>query len=478
MTTTMGCGLMNLLRSCRGLLGILAAVAAIMGGAASLPAQATEIVATNGTPLTLESNEGVLVKLSASASSVFVANPDVADVAVKSPKLVYVFGKKRGETVLYAVDEQENVLVSMRLSVTHNLTRLREQLRDLVPDGEIDAQSVDYGLVLSGFVSDAAYADDAARLAALFIDPKTEAVINRLQTTSPNQVNLRVRVAEVKRSVIRQLGIDWAIATNSANMLFGVGSTQAFAGQLATLLSGVQQSDLSRIGFSQDKFSVDALIDALATEGLATVLAEPNLTALSGETASFLAGGEFPVPTPQSSTEGGTTNTVITVVFKKFGVSLSFTPTVLSGNRISMRVAPEVSALTNDGAVQISGFTIPALTTRKAETTVELGSGQSFAIAGLIQNTMVHDYKKIPGLGDLPILGELFKSDSFQRDESELIIIVTPYTVTPVSAPLLASPTDAITGPEGSQRVALGARGAAGRPATPGLNGSAGFIVQ
>jgi pilus assembly protein CpaC len=468
---------MNLLRSCRGLLGILAAAAVIMGGGASLPAHATEIIATNGTPLTLEANEGVLVKLGASASSVFVANPEVADVAVKSPKLVYVFGKKRGETVLYAVDEQENVLVSMRLSVTHNLSRLREQLRDLIPNGEIDAQSVDYGLVLTGFVTDAALADDAARLAALFID-KSESVINRLQTTQANQVNLRVRVAEVKRSVVRQLGIDWAVATNSANMVFGIGSTQALAGSLATLLTGTQQADLLRVGFQKGDFGLDALIDALATEGLATTLAEPNLTALSGETASFLAGGEFPVPSPQSSTEGGTTNTVITVEFKKFGVSLSFTPTVLSGNRISMRVAPEVSALTNDGAVQISGFTIPALTTRRAETTVELGSGQSFAIAGLIQNSMIHDYKKVPGLGDLPILGELFKSDSFQRDESELIIIVTPYTVNPVSAPVLAAPTDAITGPQGSQRVAAGARGAAGRPATPGLNGSAGFIIE
>lgn len=472
----MGCAVMSLTRTWRRLLGAAAALAAITGIA--LSAQAAQIVTATGTPLGIEMNEGALVKLGAAAASVFVANPDIADVAVKSPKLVYVFGKKPGETVLYAADEQDNVLISMPISVSHNLGRLREALRELVPGGEIDAQSVQSGIVLTGFVPNATQAEDAARLAGRFIGEGQE-VINRLQVTTANQVNLRVRVAEVKRSIIRQLGIDWSVATDPNEMFFGVASSQAFAGQLATLLTGTQQTDLARLGYSHSNLDINGLIDALATEGLATVLAEPNLTALSGETASFLAGGEFPVPVPQSSSDQTGVSTLITVEFKKFGVSLAFTPTVLSGNRISMRVAPEVSALTDDGAVQISGFTIPALTTRKAETTVELASGQSFAIAGLIQNSMTHNYKKVPGLGDIPVLGELFKSDSFQRDESELVIIVTPYAVAPVSAPKLAAPTDAITGPQGSQRLALGtgARPIT-RSASPGLNGPAGFIIQ
>jgi pilus assembly protein CpaC len=235
-----------------------------------------------------------------------------------------------------------------------------------------------------------------------------------------------------------------------------------------------QTSDLLRLGYSSDSLDLNALVDALAREGLVTVLAEPNLTAVSGETASFLAGGEFPIPVAQDQSEGGTT---ITIEFKKFGVSLSFTPTVLSENRISMRVAPEVSALTNEGAVQIGGFTIPGLTTRRAETTVELASGQSFAIAGLIQNSTQHDYTKVPGLGDIPILGELFKSDSFNRTETELVILVTPYVVGPVSQPMMATPMDPYTGAEGTKRMALGAS-ATTRSGDTGLAGSAGFIID
>jgi pilus assembly protein CpaC len=231
---------------------------------------------------------------------------------------------------------------------------------------------------------------------------------------------------------------------------------------------------LARIGYNSEDLSIDALIDALATHGLITVLAEPNLTAVSGETASFLAGGEFPIPISQEVDDGGNT---ITVVFKQFGVSLSFTPTVLSGNRISLRVRPEVSQLTNEGAVQLGDFIIPALDVRRAETTVELASGQGFAIAGLIQNSSTHDYQKVPGLGDIPILGELFKSERFQRDESELVILVTPYVVQPVSSQLLAVPTDPAMGEPGSQRLTMGGSRAPAR-AGVGLNGPAGFIIQ
>jgi pilus assembly protein CpaC len=464
---------MTRIACCLRLLGIVAAVAAILGVGGRGPAVAAEVVATTGTPLSIEMNEGALVRLTGAAASVFVANPEVADVAVKSPKLIYVFGKKAGETVLYAVDEQENVLLSTRLTITHNVSRLREALRELIPGGEVDAQSVDSGIVLSGFVPNSVESEDASRLATRFIGEGQE-VINRLQVTAANQVSLRVRVAEVSRSLIRQLGINWSYATNGASMVFGVGATQGFAAGLAGLLSSNQPSDLARIGYNSEDLSIDALIDALATHGLITVLAEPNLTAVSGETASFLAGGEFPIPISQEVDDGGNT---ITVVFKQFGVSLSFTPTVLSGNRISLRVRPEVSQLTNEGAVQLGDFIIPALDVRRAETTVELASGQGFAIAGLIQNSSTHDYQKVPGLGDIPILGELFKSERFQRDESELVILVTPYVVQPVSSQLLAVPTDPAMGEPGSQRLTMGGSRAPAR-AGVGLNGPAGFIIQ
>ncbi len=184
--------------------------------------------------------------------------------------------------------------------------------------------------------------------------------------------------------------------------------------------------------------SVSGLIDALADQGLVTILAEPNLTTVSGQPASFLAGGEFPIPV----TQGGATAGAITIEFKQFGVSLDFVPTVLSNDHISIKVRPEVSQLSNQGAITTGGITVPALTVRRAQTTIELGSGDSFAIAGLIQNNSVQDLNKFPALGDVPVLGALFRSQSFQRNESELVIIVTPYVVRPAGATALRAPTD------------------------------------
>jgi pilus assembly protein CpaC len=207
--------------------------------------------------------------------------------------------------------------------------------------------------------------------------------------------------------------------------------------------------------------TVDAIINALGDEGLVTVLAEPNLTALSGQTASFLAGGEFPVPVPQTSASGSTT---ITIIFKKFGVTLDFTPTILDGTRINLRVRPEVSQLTNSGAVQIQGFSIPALSVRRAETSIELGSGESFAIAGLLENDTTTDVSKIPGLGDLPVLGPLFRSDRFKRAETELAILVTPYLVRPAPAMAMVAPLD----PASAKPPAP----------NPGLVGGAGFSLE
>jgi len=217
-------------------------------------------------------------------------------------------------------------------------------------------------------------------------------------------------------------------------------------------------------------------LDLLAQEGLVTVLAEPNLTALSGETANFLAGGEFPFPVAQSSTTPGGTP-VITVEFKPFGVSLAFTPTVLSGNRISMRVRPEVSAIDTTNTVTAGGINVPGLTTRRAETTVELASGQSFAIAGLVQSNQTITANKVPGLGDIPILGELFKSDKFQHNQTDLVILATPYLVKPISNPAApALPTDPATGAEGSQRLAHGS--ASATSGSPGVSGQAGFVIE
>jgi pilus assembly protein CpaC len=200
---------------------------------------------------------------------------------------------------------------------------------------------------------------------------------------------------------------------------------------------------------SNGSYDVNGLIDALADEGVLSILAEPNLTAMSGESGSFLAGGEFPIPVPQE-------NSSITIEFKKFGVQLVFTPVILEGGRISLRVNPEVSELTTNGAININGFAIPALTTRRADTTVELGSGQSLAIAGLLKNNVSQDISKLPGLGDLPVLGQLFRSDTYRHNESELVIIITPYIVRPVSARQLALPTDGLIPPTDADRLLRG----------------------
>ena len=264
-----------------------------------------------------------------------------------------------------------------------------------------------------------------------------------------------MRVAEVSREVTKLFGINWEGIFSPGDFLFGLATGRAFttAGGLpvpacrptpaasATRLSG---------SYSNGDVSVNGIIDALEREGLVNVLAEPNLTALSGETASFLAGGEFPVPVGQDD------NNNIEIQFKQFGVSLAFTPTVLSAGRISMRVRPEVSDLSDKGAIKLNDLVIPALSTRRAETTVELGSGQSFAIGGLISNSTRNNLDKVPGLGDLPVLGTLFRSTRFQRSESELVIIVTPYLVAPVGGAQLATPRDGLEDPSDLQRLIEG----------------------
>lgn len=449
-------------------------VAALLSLAGGAPVAAQSELTPTGSTIRVELNEGTLVRLERPAASVFIANPEVADVAIKSPRLVYVFGKAPGETTLYAVDENENVLINASLSVSHNLSRLEGTLRSLLPGSTVNVLSIDGGIVLDGYVDTAIESADAQLLATRFV-AEGETVINRLRVTEPNQVNLRVRVAEVSRQVLRQLGFNWAAAINGSDIAFGLVS-KSLPGASAILGNPLQPTDKFFADISAGDFDLNALIDALAEENLVSLLAEPNLTALSGETASFLAGGEFPVPISQ---ESDNTSATITVEFKNFGVSLAFTPTVLSSSRISMRVRPEVSALSDQGAVQLGNFVIPALTVRRAETTVELASGQSFAIAGLIQNNGRLSATKIPGLGDIPILGELFRSDSFNRQETELVIIVTPYVVKPVPANMIAAPTDPTFLPEGGSRLSMAPAAVPGPSANAGgLVGPVGFVIE
>jgi pilus assembly protein CpaC len=396
----------------------------------------------------LEVNKGTLIRLSAPAATVFIANPDIADVQVKSPSLIYLSAKSPGETVIYAVDATDSVLLNSPVRVEHDISRLRSSLRQLAPSDRISADSVDGNLVLSGVVSDAGQAEKVQRLAgSIAKETKDSQVINRMTVATPNQVSLHVRVAEVSLSVMSAIGVNWH--KNPVN------GTLTFNTNNPTLLPNIAATNEIIIGrmFGQ---AVNAELDALATEGLVKDLAEPDLVATNGQTASFLAGGEFPVPVAGSSTSTGGIPTV-TVEFKSFGVALAFTPTILDAHRLSLRVRPEVSALTTNGEVSVpitssAVVTIPALTVRRADTTVELGSGESFALAGLLQHTAEQDISKVPLLGDIPIIGALFRSNRFQRNETELVIIVTPYLVNPAPT-RLAAPTDGLIHPSDPQQV-------------------------
>ncbi|HEX9770796.1 MAG TPA: type II and III secretion system protein family protein [Kiloniellales bacterium] len=418
----------------------LAAVALLVGGffpplTESAWAQSQQI-GPGAEGLTLEVNEGQLVKLSRSADSVFIANSQIADVSVKSPRLIYIFGKRPGETTLYALDKNDNVVANARVVVSHNLSRLNNALSDLLPAGGVTATSVDGGIVLTGAVASAAHAEDVRRLASRFIG-KGEEIINRVALTQANQVNLRVRIADVSKQIIENFGFSWDALFESSNFAFRITTGTEFAPLDLTTHEDGGLTGTS--GLDTGHWDLNNLIDALAADGLVTILAEPNLTALSGETASFLSGGEFPVPT--SVVDGDTS-----VEFKQFGVSLAFTPTILNDNRISMRVRPEVSELSDVGAISFNGIEIPGISTRRAETTVELASGQSFAIAGLRLDTRRHDNDDIPGLGNIPLLGALFQQNRLETRNQELLIVVTPYVVRPTSTqpPL---PTDPYMAP-------------------------------
>lgn len=395
----------------------------------------------------LEVNKGILVRLPQPASAVFVANPAYADIAVKSPTLVYVMGKRTGVTSLFAVDSNDRVLADVNLKVNHNLTEIRSSIRAVLPDTELEAHSVPGGLLLTGLVNSPREAEEARRIGDRFL-AKDETLINQIHIVGPNQVNLRVRIAEVSRDVLKRLGFNFDLLGSVGNFAFGLATGQPFAPALGTR-GGLASAGAIAGSFSGSNFDANGLIDALEDEGLMTLLAEPNLTALSGETASFLAGGEFPVPVAQDADK-------ITVEFKPFGVSLAFTPTIVSDDRISLKVLPEVSSLSSSGAVTLNGISIPALSTRRANTTVELGSGQSFAIAGLLQADSNQTVNEFPGLADIPILGALFRSTDFKRRETELVIIVTPYLVRPVSTDALAMPTDGFQIPDDYDRVMRG----------------------
>jgi pilus assembly protein CpaC len=453
----------------------LAALAFSLGTAAATPAAARPAGTYRPSGQVLLSlGEGQMITLPSNVAEVWTSNPTVADVHVTNPRQINLFGKDAGEATVIATSANGSVVYSTNVRVSQNITSVDEMLRAAMPDANIRVMNVGQLAVLTGTVASPADAAQAEQLVSMMLNPgvnmsKDDAVckicvVSRLRTATPLQVMLKVKVAEVNRSLLKQVGVNLFATDPTSGFKFGIGQGDGSA------TSGPGSSPFSvnslltggtTLGAAGKLFGLDLAgsIDLAAKDGLVTILAEPNLTALSGETASFLAGGEFPVPISQALGS-------VTIEYKQYGVGLAFTPIVLADGRISMRVRPEVSELSNEGAVKLAGTVVPALTTRRAETTVELGSGQSFMIAGLLRNTNTNDITKAPFLGDLPILGALFRSTSFRRSETELVIIVTPYLVRPVSGQL-ALPTDGYRAPTDPERVWEGQtfKGHSGPPA-------------
>ncbi|MFP4125908.1 MAG: type II and III secretion system protein family protein [Alphaproteobacteria bacterium] len=366
--------------------------------------------------LRIDVGEAELLRLSSPAEAVFVADPEVADVEVSGSSTIIVFGVATGTTRLFALDEAGAPIVSRQIRVQHNLSELESAIRERFPGNEVRLTSAPRSVMIEGRARTPEDAE-AIRSTVRGTLGDGEELIDRLAVDMPTQVNLRVRVVEVSRSVDRTFDIDFS-------SLFSVGDVTF---QVASRLL---RADIPE----QTDYRVSAIIEALDEQGLARTLAEPNLTALSGETATFLAGGEFPVPVAQEED-------TITIDFRSFGISLAFTPTVLGRDRINLVVRPEVSRLSEDGAITTAdGLRIPALTVRRVETSVELGSGQSLAIGGLLQESTRDLIQKFPGLGDVPVLGTLFTSSEYQNEQSELIVLVTPYVVEANRPDAFASP--------------------------------------
>ena len=400
---------------------------------------------------------GELFHLKAPAATMFVSDPNIADIQVPAKDRVFIFGKKPGRTTFFALREDGTKSDSFNVKVTYNTTDLTRFLRLETGDLPVAIIETPQGVILKGTVPTAEIAE-RVRAIAIRLAGEGNSLINNLRVTGSMQVSIRVRIAEVTKSVIKDLGVRWSAAGSVGAFNFG---TQGTLGTTST---------------SPGKnFSITALVDAMAAEGLVSILAEPTLTAMSGEKASFLAGGEFPIPIVQ-----GQNNNSISVDYRKYGVALEFTPTVLSDRLISMHIKPEVSELSTEGAVNISNFQIPAITTRRTETTIQLGSGQSLVIAGLVQNRFSTEIDKLPGIGDLPVLGALFRSTRFRKNETELVIIVTPFIVSPVSDPNdLTLPTASIAPASDIERILEG-RLAKKRPEKGALkiNGDAGFMIK
>lgn len=384
-------------------------------------------------------NKSLIIDLPRPAKDVLVSAPNKADAVMRTPRRAYVIGNEVGQTNIFFFDEAGQQIVSLELHIERDTAALESMFTRLIPGSNIQIDAINENIVLSGTASSQADAGRAADIAGRFAGDAAK-VLNMIAVTGKDQVYLKVTVAEIQRNAAKQLGIDIDALINST----GEVAIRAITDNPFAVAGGPISATGVGINYLSGDTEIDAAISAMEQNGVLRTLAEPTLTAVSGEQASFLAGGEFPVPV-------GADDGKVTIEFKPFGVGLTFTPVVLSEGRISLRVKTEVSEITTDGAFSIAPgdtnalISIPGLRVRRAETTIELPSGGTLAIAGLLQESTRQAISGLPGAKDIPVLGTLFRSRDFQNEESELVVIVTPYTVNPGQREQFALPTDNFT---------------------------------
>jgi pilus assembly protein CpaC len=431
--------------------------------------------------VSLEAGTGRVLTLPSAAANVFVADSKVAEVRPASASALFIYGVSAGRTTVAALDADGGLVVQYNVTVQSSnfgAGQAQAEIARLVPGSHISVRSLPTSLMLSGTVENPSDAAQAVAVAQAFVAEK-QTVENQIAVHSSAQVTLQVRIVEMSRSLSRNLGIDWTSVGNIGQIGKLPALSSAFNGGAGALASAAAfstpQSAVLTNGLGS--LGVNAVLNALSAEGMVRTLAEPNLTVISGQPASFLVGGEFPVPVPGGSL-GQTT-----IDYKNYGVSLNFVPTVFSDGRISIHVAPEVSQLSTANAVSVSSsgttIVVPSLTVRRAETTVELGSGQTFAIGGLLQDSVTGNRSALPYLADVPILGQAFRDDQYQRGETEIVILVTPYIARPVSDPsTLRVPGDSTPSSDLDRLLYMRSSGDGGRRTLAQTPGIAGYIVQ
>lgn len=393
----------------------------------ALPADAAQPIrmtsATSGQSFSIAKGVPQMIVTTSAFSEIVVGDPTLADAWPLTDKSFMVLGSKGGVTGIVLFDKERNVVGAADFEIALHTDRLQAALERKLPDAKVDVSSANGSILLSGTAADQKTIDEAGAIAKEFAGDK---VVNAVDIGGGKQVQLKVRFLEATRSANRELGLGWAVQSDGISV--GVGSSTLASGStpFGEIVSQVLSGGLS----------VDMVVKALEARGLARSLAEPNLVALSGQTSSFLAGGEFPVPVAGD-------NSSISVEFKKFGVGLDFTPTVAPNGLIHLNIKPEVSEIDYSAAVTINGITIPGLKVRRSDSTLELRDGQSFVIAGLLTNSRSVSNNRVPWLGSVPVLGNLFRSTAYKRAETDLVIIVTPHIVDPLGAgSSIATPFD------------------------------------